>query len=386
MSPSMSLGHRQRRAARGSARRRLSPSRARAIPKGALHELFGFAGFRPGQREAVEAARRGPRRAGGDADRLGQVALLPAAGAHAGGPDGRGLAARLADAGSGAGGRAVAPRVRRPRQRPAGHRENRRTLERAAGASCGCSTWRPSGSRRRVPERIRARGSASSWSTRRTACRSGARLPARLLPARRRRPLARRAAIVASTATATPHVAADIVGRLGLRDPVRVATGFDRPNLSFAVVACREQGRRSTAGSPRRSPSPGALPGIVYAGTRAESERLAARLGGPSWAWTAIPYHAGSPREARSEAQRRFMAGERPGRRSPPTRSGWASTRRTSAPVCHESVPSSLEAYYQEAAARDAMGSRPAVSSSPPARTRACMSSSSSGRRWRTTR
>src|SRR3954470_23868083 len=45
-------------------------------------------------------------------------------------------------------------------------------------------------------------------------------------------------AIAASTATATPQVASDIVQRLGLRDPVRVATGFDRPNLSFAVVPC----------------------------------------------------------------------------------------------------------------------------------------------------
>src|SRR4051795_215379 len=42
-------------------------------------------------------------------------------------------------------------------------------------------------------------------------------------------------AILASTATATPQVAADIVARLGLKDPVKVATGFDRPNLSFAV-------------------------------------------------------------------------------------------------------------------------------------------------------
>ena len=46
-------------------------------------------------------------------------------------------------------------------------------------------------------------------------------------------------AIVASTATATPQVAADIARRLGLRDPVRVTTGFDRPNLSFVVVRCR---------------------------------------------------------------------------------------------------------------------------------------------------
>ena len=41
---------------------------------------------------------------------------------------------------------------------------------------------------------------------------------------------------MASTATATPRVAGDIVRRLSLRDPVRIATGFDRPNLSFAVA------------------------------------------------------------------------------------------------------------------------------------------------------
>ena len=44
------------------------------------------------------------------------------------------------------------------------------------------------------------------------------------------------AAIVASTATATPRVALDIARRLGLREPLRVSTGFDRPNVSFAVM------------------------------------------------------------------------------------------------------------------------------------------------------
>ena len=52
-------------------------------PEGALRELFGFTAFRPGQREAVERRGRRPRRAGGHADRRGQVALLPAARAHA---------------------------------------------------------------------------------------------------------------------------------------------------------------------------------------------------------------------------------------------------------------------------------------------------------------
>ena len=84
--------------------------------------------------------------------------------------------------------------------------------------------------------------------------------------------------IVASTATATPQVAADIVTRLGLRDPVRVATGFDRPNLSFAVVPCatKEAGHRGIAAALAEE---GALPAIVYAGTRNECDKLSTRLG-----------------------------------------------------------------------------------------------------------
>src|SRR5215208_5666086 len=114
-------------------------------------------------------------------------------------------------------------------------------------------------------------------------------------------------AILASTATATPQVAADIVGRLGLRDPVHVATGFDRPNLSFTVVRCANK-PAVHRGIAAALAEPGALPGIVYAGTRADSERLAARLSGQLGV-EAIAYHAGLPREARTEAQRRFMAG-----------------------------------------------------------------------------
>ncbi len=45
--------------------------------------------------------------------------------------------------------------------------------------------------------------------------------------------LPRRPAVGAFTATATDLVRRDIVELLGLRDPVRVVTGFDRPNLFF---------------------------------------------------------------------------------------------------------------------------------------------------------
>src|SRR3954466_905692 len=164
-------------------------------------------------------------------------------------------------------------------------------------------------------------------------------------------------AILASTATATPQVAADIVARLGLKEPVKVAAGFDRPNLTFAVVACPNKEvvfRRIAAALA----APEARPAIVYAGTRAESDRLAARLG-RELSLEAIPYHAGLPRDARAEAQRRFMSGEAPvvvatnafgmGVDKADVRTG-----------CHESVPSSIEAYYQEAgrAGRDGRPAR----------------------------
>ena len=42
--------------------------------------------------------------------------------------------------------------------------------------------------------------------------------------------------VFAATATATPQVASDVARRLGLRDPVMITTGFDRPNLSYDVV------------------------------------------------------------------------------------------------------------------------------------------------------
>src|ERR671931_1060296 len=111
-------------------------------------------------------------------------------------------------------------------------------------------------------------------------------------------------AIVASTATATPQVATDIASRLALRDPVRVTTGFDRPNLSFAVVPCRgvaEKRARLAAALE----DPGARPAIVYAGTRAETEDLAGALEG-ALGVEVLAYHAGLGRLARAESQARF--------------------------------------------------------------------------------
>jgi ATP-dependent DNA helicase RecQ len=164
-------------------------------------------------------------------------------------------------------------------------------------------------------------------------------------------------ATMALTATATLPVADDIARRLLLRDPIRVRTGFDRPNLTFEVIRCGgalDKRRRLAAALS----APEALPAIVYAGTRSASEQLAVvlarELGLPQGV---VNYHAGLDRAARAIVQERFMSGSAPVIVAT-NAFGMGIDKADVRTVCHAAVPSSLEAYYQEAGRAGRDGAR----------------------------
>jgi ATP-dependent DNA helicase RecQ len=116
------------------------------------------------------------------------------------------------------------------------------------------------------------------------------------------------APIIALTATATPIVLKEIESRLGLRDVSIVRTGFDRPNLSFAVLANRTERERleivarelEEAGIRGRL---GQGQAIIYCSTRKATERVAEVLRHTGVA--VGHYHAGRTKLARERAHRR---------------------------------------------------------------------------------
>ena len=146
---------------------------------------------------------------------------------------------------------------------------------------------------------------------------------------------------LALTATADRQTRADILVQLGIAEDGLILAGFDRPNIRYGI-APRD-------GLPKQlarfiGETPGA--GIVYAQSRAETERLAASLAAETGRPTRA-YHAGLDPAVRAANQRAFVASEDMvmvatiafgmGIDKPDVRF-----------VAHAGLPRSIEAYYQE--------------------------------------
>ena len=154
--------------------------------------------------------------------------------------------------------------------------------------------------------------------------------------------LPRRPVLAAFTATATAQVQEDVVRQLDLRTPVRVVTGFDRPNLFFDVRRPRKKLPELLALlEERRGRS-----GIVYCATRSNVERVWAEL--ENRGFSAARYHAGLDEEERRISQEDFQYDRR--QIMVATNAfGMGIDKSNVSFVLHYNMPKNLESYYQEA-------------------------------------
>lgn len=160
--------------------------------------------------------------------------------------------------------------------------------------------------------------------------------------------LPQRPVLAAFTATATTRVRADIGGMLGLRNPVTVTTGFDRPNLYFEVRELGDKAKVAWVCSYVREHAQES--GIVYCATRKKVDELAMEL------WhELVPlgvrvghYHAGLTADERRANQDGFIADEIPVMVAT-NAFGMGIDKPNVRYVIHLNAPESIEAYYQEA-------------------------------------
>ena len=156
------------------------------------------------------------------------------------------------------------------------------------------------------------------------------------------RGLPTRPVVAAFTATATEQVRRDIEEKLEMRAPLRVVTGFDRPNLRFEVLRPRQRpAALLELVEKRRGKS-----GIIYCLTRSNVEKVCALL--RAHGVPATRYHAGLSDAERQRNQEDFVYDRCPVIAAT-NAFGMGIDKSNVSYVIHYNMPMSLEAYYQEA-------------------------------------
>lgn len=154
--------------------------------------------------------------------------------------------------------------------------------------------------------------------------------------------LPKRPAVGAFTATATAQVKEDMEKLLFLQEPLRVTTGFDRPNLYFEVARPKNKGAWLREFLLRR----GGQSGIVYCSTRKGVEEVCEGLRRCGVA--ATRYHAGLEDGERRQNQEDFVY-DRCRVMVATNAFGMGIDKSNVSFVVHYNMPKNIESYYQEA-------------------------------------
>jgi ATP-dependent DNA helicase RecQ len=127
-----------------------------------------------------------------------------------------------------------------------------------------------------------------------------------------------------------------------------VRAGFDRPNLAFDVVSLEGAGAvaRKRAALLHVLKDPAARPAIVYCGTRRDTDSVAELISGAGI--RSVAYHAGMSPDARRASQEAFMS-DAAEVVVATNAFGMGVDKADVRTVAHWALPTSLEAYYQEA-------------------------------------
>src|SRR5436190_14543227 len=158
--------------------------------------------------------------------------------------------------------------------------------------------------------------------------------------------------VMALTATATERVRTDIVKQLKLREPRCYVASFNRPNLTYRVVAKTAPYEQLLTFIHSRSNDSG----IIYCASRKSADSLARNLSEDGV--SAKPYHAGLTSAERTKNQEAFLRDDI--RVVAATIAfGMGINKPNVRFVVHYDLPKNLESYYQETgrAGRDGLPS-----------------------------